>query len=367
MNRTLLLSLCLLPLLAFSQSDMVYTFDHDGETREYEVHTPPGYENSSDLYPVVINMHGLGSDRTSQKFYSDFNSVADTANVIVVYPQGVEVNLGNGLQAHWNAGFGTGVDDVGFIDRMIDRLDKDYKIDYATGMSNGGYMSYYLACELEDRIAAIASVTGSMTFPVYNNCNPDRTVPIMQIHGTNDATVPFNGTPSITAVVESWVDRNMCDADPLEEDIEDIDKSDNTTTKKYTYIDCDDESEVWYYVVAGGGHTWPGAFPFAPLGNTSQDFEASEHIWWFFRTYEHPSPRITTSLVDISSPIKVFPNPTAQFLRIDELSVAVVEIISSSGMTRHFPVKGNNVDVSSLPSGFYTIKAGDRIGRFVRK
>ena len=288
MKRLLLPLLLLCPMLIFSQSDKVYTFDHDGESREYEVHTPPGYENSNELFPVVINMHGLGSDRTSQKFYSDYNSVADTAGVIVVYPQGLEVNLGNGLQAHWNAGFGTGVDDVGFIDRMIDRLDKDYRVDlykiYATGMSNGGYMSYYLACELEDRIAAVASVTGSMTFPVYNNCDPDRTVPIMQIHGTNDATVPFNGTPSIDAVVESWVDRNMCDADPIEEDIEDIDPNDNTTTKKFTYMDCDDESEVWYYVVDNGGHTWPGAFPFAPLGNTSQDFDASEHIWWFFRT-----------------------------------------------------------------------------------
>ena len=225
-----------------SQQDIVSTFEHDGEVREFEVHLPPSYDANM-TWPLVINMHGLGSNRVEQKFYSGFNVVADTGDFLVVYPQGLEVNFGGQVLPHWNANFGTGVDDVGFLSRLIDSLIANYNVDpervYSTGMSNGGFMSYTLACELSEKITAIASVTGSMTALALFACDPGKPVPVMQIHGTADPVVDFNGTPTIDAVVDFWVENGGCDPLPTVEMIPDIDMSDGTTTERMIYEGCE--------------------------------------------------------------------------------------------------------------------------------
>ena len=113
------------------------------------------------------------------------------------------------------------VDDIGFLNSLIDFLGNEYNIDldrvYSTGFSNGGYMSYTLACELSDKIAAIASVTGSMYINQPILCNPERPIPVMQIHGTMDLTVPYigsNTSESINDVISFWVNFNECSNDP---------------------------------------------------------------------------------------------------------------------------------------------------------
>ncbi len=189
------------------------TLEWDGITRQYRVYLPADFDETQSL-PLVFNFHGYGSSNVEQVFYSQFNDVADEFNFILVYPMGLEDNTGT---THFNSYFGTSdVDDVGFTSHMIDRIYTDYNIDltrvYSTGMSNGGFMSYRLACELSDRIAAVASVTGSMAFPQFDNCTPSRPVPTMEIHGTLDATVPYNGAtgfiPPIQEVVDFWVTQN---------------------------------------------------------------------------------------------------------------------------------------------------------------
>jgi polyhydroxybutyrate depolymerase len=141
--------------IGFSQT---YSFTHNSIVRSYIVHLPTGYVASTQ-YPLVINMHGYTSTAAQQQAYSQMDVVADTGKFIVVYPDGVN--------NAWNAGFGTNptIDDVGFLSTLIDTMKAKFSVDalkvYSCGLSNGGFMSFRLACELENKIAAIAPVAGA--------------------------------------------------------------------------------------------------------------------------------------------------------------------------------------------------------------
>ncbi len=388
--RIKILSLCFSMLLfavaAFGQQDIDGSFEHDGSTRLYRVHLPPGYSPGMSL-PLVINMHGFGSTSLEQLVYSNFNSLADTANILVVYPQGlVGTTTWGASGASWDAYFGTGIDDLGFLDRLIDQLFTDYQIDlsrvYSTGMSNGGFMSYRLACELSDRIAAVASVTGAMAFQQINNCDPDRPVPVLEIHGTSDLVVPYNGinnfTPSIPVVVDHWVNHNNCDPNPEMISVPNISTTDNTTTTANRYS-CDDNTKVWFYTVASGSHTWPGAFPLPGAGNTSQDFSATSLIWEFFNQFTHPNPRegtvVSTSEINpINEWAAVFPNPFLEQLTVQLKSpeVETLRLIDVFGkeLLRQEGVNGEQqVDLSTdrLQSGFYFLELSTKSEKVVIK
>ena len=357
--RHLLYSLCLLfAISATAQTDVVISFDHDGETREFELHIPTGYD-ANQTYPLVVNMHGLGGDRASQRFYSQMNLVADTAKFLVAYPQGLEVNFQGRVQRHWNAQFGTGVDDVGFISRLIDTVGARYSMDeervYATGMSNGGYMSYYLACEITDKLTAVASVTGSMTGFLVNSCDPSETIPAMQIHGTADAVVTFNGPPSIDDVVDFWVDHNTCGMTPQVEMIPDIDMGDGCTAERRVYSDCDSDAEVWYYVIDNGGHTWPGTFPVPALGNTCNDFFASTEVWKFFNLF----PKTTTSTDQSIDPtIAVSPNPVLSHFEVNDPKVNSVILTNVQGQSIEVKKTTAGFSIGNLPPGLYVGRSG---------
>jgi polyhydroxybutyrate depolymerase len=366
MRLYILFAFTLFGLLLQAQQNIVSTFLHDGEVREFEVHLPPGFDAAM-TWPLVINMHGLGSNRVEQRFYSGFNVVADTGDFLVVYPQGLEVNFGGQVLPHWNANFGTGVDDVGFLSRLIDTLVQNYNVDpdrvYSTGMSNGGFMSYTLACELSEKITAIASVTGSMTALALFGCDPGKPVPVMQIHGTADPVVDFNGPPAIDDVVDFWVQNGGCDPLPMVEMIPDIDMSDGTTTERMIYEGCEEGAEVWYYVVDNGGHTWPGSFPIPASGNTSKDFLATTHIWDFFKRF----PRMTTSSpnVDITG-IKVWPNPAGDILFAEGIEDGPVRIISTLGVVFEGHIQSSKLTLQDLPKGMYRLQRGKRLVSFIK-
>lgn len=377
----LLFSLCS-PLL-FGQQNITGEFQHDGETREYRLHIPPAYEAGMSL-PLVINMHGYGSNAGQQELYSGFNTIADTANFFVVYPEGL---LDNANSTHFNAYFNSTVDDLGFLSLLIDQLFTDYNIDlsrvYSTGMSNGGFMSYRLACELSDRIAAIASVTGAMTFTQVDNCQPNRAIPVMQIHGTADATVPYNGStgffPPISENVDFWIQNNGCDTAPVVTEVPDINMMDNTTASFETYSMCDDNTEVVFYTIENGGHTWPGAFPFEVLGNTNQDFKANETVWRFFNKFTHPSPRpgtIISSQKDILADdlIQAYPNPFANnlVLEMDLDAGMTIELFDAMGrlvLVEHKKAQDSiyRFNTTGLQVGLYYIKVTTDHGILTKK
>jgi polyhydroxybutyrate depolymerase len=183
-----------LHLSADAQQTINASITNGGIQRDYILYVPANYTGTSGV-PLLFNFHGFTSNATQQMFYGDFRSIADTAGFIIVHPEGTLDN--NGI-THFNVGWGAStVDDVAFSSALIDSISAQYNIDqdrvYSTGMSNGGFMSFKLACELSDRIAGIASVTGSILPLTLSNCNALHSTPIMQIHGTTDGTVPYNG------------------------------------------------------------------------------------------------------------------------------------------------------------------------------
>src|SRR5258706_3847373 len=146
------------PLFLSGQQTINGTIMHDGLQRDYILYVPASYVPGTPA-PLVLNFHGYTSNAFEQMFYGDFRPIADTAGFLIVHPNGTVDQLGN---QHWNVGWGTStVDDVGFTNALIDSLSAQYDINqdrvYSTGMSNGGFMSYKLACDLSNRIAAIAS------------------------------------------------------------------------------------------------------------------------------------------------------------------------------------------------------------------
>jgi len=335
--------------LLYSQE---YSIIHNGLTRTYRLHLPADY-TTSNHYPLVINMHGMGSNAWEQEIYTGFNQVSDTGGFIVVYPNGVN-NL-------WNVSSTGGVDDVGFISALIDTLDALHSTDlsrvYAIGMSMGGFMSYRLACELSDRIVAIASVTGLQAF---YPCNPGRPVPVLQMHGTADGVVPYSG---VASTIAHWVNHNNCPTTPVIIDLPDIDTTDNSTVTLSYYYPCDDSTEVKLYTINGGGHTWPGANII--IGVTNQDIHASSEIWNFFRKYTLEG---TSSLAEKNAEdaihVSIYPNPVSDFAVIETVGrytgQAVMKVYDISGrIHRHerIQIPGRYLfERNNLPGGVYVIK-----------
>ncbi len=368
-----------------AQQNIDATIEHDGETREYRLYIPASYSSGMEL-PLVINMHGWGSNSFEQSVYTGFNNVADSANILVVYPQGlVGTAIWGATDTSWEAYFGTGHDDLGFINKLIDQIYTDYQIDlsrvYATGMSNGGFMSYRLACELSNRIAAIASVTGAMAFSQITACDPQRPVPVMEIHGTSDLTVPYTGiplfTPSIQTAVDYWVEFNEC-GEVTTTDVPDINLTDGSTVSK-DYYSCNEDTEVIFYTVLNGGHSWPGAFPIPTLGFTNQDIAATSVIWNFFNRHQHPNPDMGTLLSDkkLSYQLKsvdLFPNPfsnqlTIDFLNDDVQSLRLVDVLGNElhRAKRNRGVQQLQFSTSYLKTGIYFLEFNTTSGSFVRK
>lgn len=254
--------------------------DHEGRTRTFLVHLPSGYDRDTPA-PVVLNFHGRGSNAGQQAALSGMNAKADAEGFIAVHPQGVG--------ATWNADFCCGeamssdVDDVGFVAAMLDELSRRFCIDpsrvYATGFSNGGFISHRLACELADRITAIAPVAGTN---VTSPCEPSRPVPMFHFHGTEDTLVPYDGFAggfaSVASTTGDWAGRNGCGATSAT-----YFTSGDVTCEEWT--GCDADATVRLCTVDGGGHQWPGGFTVPGLGANTDAIVATDAMWDFFTAH----------------------------------------------------------------------------------
>ena len=273
------------PVIPVEYGFQEFNIEHDGLARSFNIFVPDTYDPSEPV-PLLFCLHGYGSNHDVIMEYTDFNTIASSENFIVVYPQG---SLLNGI-THWNVGgwtVGSFVDDISFIDLIIETVSDSYSINpdriYSTGMSNGGYMSFLLACQLSEKIAAVASVTGSMTPQTFYSCQPQRAISVLQMHGTSDGVVPYGGnqawTMGINTVVNYWKTHNNCSASPTVIDLPDIYTFDNSTVQEITYSNGDNNTMVKHYKVNGGGHDWFGVW-----GN--RDINATELIWEFFSMYD---------------------------------------------------------------------------------
>ena len=331
----------------------------------------PNSYNSSILTPLVFCFHGYGSNSNVNFNYTNFKGIADTAGFIVVHPQGT-LFIGT---THWNVGgwtLGSTADDVGFTSALIDSISSNYSINpnriYSTRMSNGGYMSFLLACQLSNRIAAVASVTGSMTPQTYNNCNPQHPTPILQIHGTADATVPYNGnsfwTKSIDEVLQYWSSYNNCNPTATTISMPNLNQFDGSTVEHSTFYGGDNGTTTEHFKVIGGGHDWPGAF-----GN--MDINASKEVWKFFSKYDLNGAIGITSIKKIQEDsYNLFPTVTSDFITINSKlnSKTSYQIISLSG---EIVKKGiveditHTINVSELLPSSYIFKIGNTTKKLI--
>jgi len=372
-----LLFIIILPLSCYAQQTINGSITHDGLQRDYILYIPASYTGSTEV-PLVFNFHGYGSNATQQMWYGDFRSIADTAGFLIVHPEGT---LFNGT-SHWNVGgwtVGSTVDDVGFTAALMDSLAAEYSIDesrvFATGMSNGGFMSFLLACQLSEKIAAISSVTGSMTPETYNNSNPQHPTPILQMHGTSDGTVPYNGTAwtkSIDEVIQYWVGYNNCNTTPTVTALPDIDPNDGSTVEHFVYGDGENGVSVEHYKIIGGGHTWPGN-AFGGAG-TNNDIDASMEIWKFFSRYDINGFIGTTGIEQLMKgdlELVIYPNPSTSTISIQgKLTYPVkYELISLTGkilMQGKINSKHQQINMSDLSPGIYYLKIEGKVYKVLR-
>lgn len=275
------------------KGERVLSLSHNGLLRTALVHVPANYDSSKGT-TLVLNFHGFSSDGLQEAVLSRMNQASEQRGFIAVYPYGVANS--------WNAGQCCGaawlnsIDDVDFTRVLLDQLASDYCVDshriFATGMSNGGFLSHRLACELSDRIAAIAPVAGVLG---VSSCNPPRPVPVFQFHGTDDGLVPYGGGnpvfnlglqgdfnfKSVADTMAAWRAHNQCSNDS-----EEIYKKGDAVCLRWG--SCAENADVLLCTITGGGHTWPGGVPIPSLGKTSTDLNATAAMLDFFDA--HPMP-----------------------------------------------------------------------------
>ena len=242
----------------------------NGTTREYIIYVPENY-NAITALPILFSFHGLTSNMEFNYNHTNFDELAERENFIVVHP--------NGIDNRWTLNASNNPD-IDFTEALLNHLENDYRIEsnriYSTGMSNGGNFSFTLACELNNRIAAIASVTGLMLQAAIGDCIPTRPLAILHIHGTED---PIANYAFVQRGLDFWIEHNTTNMNPIVSNIPDIDTQDGSTVEKYEYINGENDVEVLHLKVIGGGHQWPG-------NSGNMDINASEEVWSFLKKFD---------------------------------------------------------------------------------
>ncbi|MDC1343493.1 T9SS type A sorting domain-containing protein [Flavobacteriaceae bacterium] len=369
---TVLLLLLGFTFSSFAQQTINASITHDGIQRDYILYIPEIYDGNTTV-PLVLNFHGFGSSASQQMFYGDFRDIADTEGFLLVHPEGTTF-IGNQF---WNVGFpgiSSTIDDVGFTEALIDELATLYAIDldrvYATGMSNGGFMSFLLACQLSEKIAAVASVTGSMTQDTFDDCNAQRPTPVLQIHGTEDDVVLYNGNTlsiPIADVISYWVDHNNSETTPTTTTLPDIDPSDGSTIEHSVYEDGDNGITTEHMKVIGGGHTWPGSI--LNTSGTNQDIDASMEIWLFFSRYDINGPLSTDDFEN--NQVTIYPNPTQSKINLSlnfskEVHYKLFSPLGKQLMDGIITSSNQEIDISHLPSNIYFLKVGNQFHKVLK-
>jgi len=295
------------------------SFVHDKKTRTARLYVPHANAPPNQGWPLVVDFHAWGSDSLGESFLTDFSSEAETEGFLVVYPEGygqanagvVPLPIDPGIGFTFNAGGCCPaacaldkVDDVGFAVALVDYIasteftgvDVDRNRVYATGMSNGGFMSHRIGCEASEVFAAIAPVSGLlMNDTSYAgvawsaqkySCAPKRAVPVLHFHGSADPLVPIAGNSllgfkTVKDTIDAWRVINGAEGD-------------GEVTYRRGYVSCEswgtDQNNVTYCLAQGAGHSWPGSHKgclprLTPAVGCTHDIDATKEIWQFFKRH----------------------------------------------------------------------------------
>jgi polyhydroxybutyrate depolymerase len=263
------------PFPTLAPGNMERTVTVNDVERSYIVHVPSSMDNSQPV-AVVFVFHGYSGDAADIQLMTGFDETADKAGFIVVYPEGISFS--------WNAGVCCGsaadreIDEPDFVREMLSDLGTIVSVDskriYATGFSNGGMLSYCLACEMSDVLAAVGPVGGVLT---SSPCEPQEPVSLIHVHALNDQVVPFASAafpnfPSAKEDITNWVQINECTEPATTE------KLLNDILTHTAYTSCKNNTAVELYTFETGGHTWPSKYV----------WDTSQALWDFFAA--HPKP-----------------------------------------------------------------------------
>ena len=245
-----------------------------GVQREYLLTVPEAY-TGEEAVPLLLNLHPLGGTAQGQLSASRLDVVAEREGFILVSPQAID-----GVWTVTGFPISNGADDFGFITALIDDLSRTYNIDsdriYATGFSQGGFLSFDLACTFGETFAAIAPVSAAMTPPMAQSCAPGRRFPVLQTHGTADAQIGYENAQT---AIQWWVTFNGANPEPEVEALLDPFPDNGTTVDRYVYANPVTGIGVEHLRIEGGGHDWPGS-------DGDSDIDLAEEVWSFLSRFD---------------------------------------------------------------------------------
>lgn len=279
------------------------TFEYQGNQRVYSLHIPDSFDGTQ-AAPLVVFLHGGNGNAQSAQNFTNFNEISEENGFLMLYPQAWFESQSNSFV--WADGRGLapdnlGIDDVGFVNSLINQLETEYNINdnkiYLCGFSNGSFLTQEIAFQDNSQFAAIGTIGGTMNQDLYNNGNPNRAIPMIYIFGTDDPLVPYDGgfvsentnfdpVVGVETAVDFWVNNNNCQTTLPTVEVPNINDNDSSTVSIFEFTDGNQNSKIKFYRVNGGGHTWPGVpLPNQNLGNVNMDMEASKEIWEFFNQF----------------------------------------------------------------------------------
>ena len=254
----------------------------EGRQREYGYYLPSGIAGTTP--PLLVYLHGAGGIAWPELVTSGFREIAEREKFILVMPQALKGTISGESCIQWNAHEALAWDDALFINALVDSLVAKYTVNthkiYVSGMSNGGFMTFYLASRT-DRFAAIAPMSGLISYNIYNHYLADWPMPLLYIHGTADSIVRYNGDawmPSVEKVMKFWTRNNGCDTMPVITELPNTNYYDGSTVTLFNYVGRNPRSEIRFYRINGGGHSVAGYEP-----GSNQDIQSYEVIWDFFK------------------------------------------------------------------------------------
>lgn len=346
------------------------TLNFGGYNREYRIYLPSGY-SSSGFYPLVLTLHGLGDNMTNFSGIG-MNNIADTAKFIVVVPQAISDPV-LGATA-WNSGAGMygiypnpTIDDVGFLNALIDSTGVNYPVNknriYVCGFSMGGYMTERLACQLSNKLAAVASMAGTIGNGIAS-CNPTRIIPVAHFHGTSDQTVPYTSNTSgidVDSLIKFWVNKNGCNPNAVHVTLPNT-ANDGYTVDHYTYSGTVANSIVEHFKVNGADHIW--------LSLPANDISYALEAWKFFSRFQLGA---TTGIANLEKDqtITISPNPANEQINIvtpfESSEITLTDVTGKTVLRKSIDRKDVISLVALNTSGIYFVKITSTEGTCYQK